>query len=100
MVWFVYGNILKDNAIATIDQAKKILNLKPVSRESLVDIRSLDILPGKIHRVDFPVEDPKNDNSCLITIFQFGLLGDSKDAMRNMLLNKVVHQYLEEPLFD
>ena len=24
MVWFVYGNILKDSAVATIDKAKKI----------------------------------------------------------------------------
>ena len=46
MVWFVYGNVPKDNAVATIEKAKEILNLKPVSRESLVDVRSLDILPG------------------------------------------------------
>ena len=45
MVWFVYGNIQKDKVISTIDSAKAILNLKPVTRESLVDIRSMDILP-------------------------------------------------------
>ena len=67
MVWFVYGNVPKDKAVSTIDQAKNVLKLTPVNRESLVDIRTLDVLPGQIHRVDFPVEDPKNDNSCLIS---------------------------------
>lgn len=46
MVWFVYGNVSKDKAVATIDQAKNILKLTPVNRESLVDIRTLDVLPG------------------------------------------------------
>lgn len=91
MVWFVYGNVPKDKAVATIDQAKNILKLTPVNRESLVDIRTLDVLPGQIHRVDFQVEDPKNDNSCLISYWQLGLLGESPNAMRNLLLNKVLH---------
>ena len=27
MVWFVYGNVSKDSAVATIDKAKEILKL-------------------------------------------------------------------------
>ena len=78
MVWFVYGNVSKDSAIATIEMAETILNLKRVSKESLVDIRTIDIPPAKIHRVDFPVEDTNNGNSCFVSIFQFGLLGNSQ----------------------
>lgn len=87
MLWYVNGNIPKDKAIQTVKQSMQVLNLQVVERDSLCDIRCLDILPNTIQRIDFEVEEPTNDNSCLITYFQYGLLGDGEAGLKNQLLN-------------
>lgn len=76
------------------------MKVNNVSRDSLVDIRCLDILPNKIQRIDFEVVEKTNENSCLISIFQHGLIGDGEDGMKNQLLNQIVHQYMDEPFFN
>lgn len=43
------------------------------------------------------MENPDNENSCMLTYWQFGL-NDNCD--RKHLLNRVVLQYLDEPTFD
>jgi len=100
MLWYVYGNIEKKSAIDTVEQARKILKIDGVARDSLTDIRCIDILPNTIQRIDFEVQEKTNENSCLITYFQYGLIGDGEDGMKNQLLNEIVEQYMDEPFFN
>ena len=91
MVWYVYGNFVKQTAIDMVEQGRKILKIQGVPRDSLCDIRCLDVLPGQIQRIDFEVEDPANENSCLITYFQGGMIGDGEEGLKSQLLNQIVH---------
>lgn len=83
MVWYVYGNIEKETAIKTVEQARQILKIENVTRDSLIDIRCVDVLPNTIQRIDFEVEEKTNENSCLISYFQYGLIGDGEEGMKN-----------------
>ena len=97
LVWFVNGNFDKQVACETAESGNKILNLKPVARQDLHDIRAVNIDSQKIHRLDFPVQDKSNDNSVLMSYFQ---IGPEQANMRQGLLNKIVMQYMDEPTFN
>lgn len=96
MLWFVHGNFEKQAAIAFIDEARQIVGLKAVSKDSLSNVRCVQIL-GRHHRVDFPVVDESNENSVLMTYYQFGL--ENMDP-RSKLLNEICLQFLDEPTFN
>ena len=87
MLWYVYGNISKETAINTVEQGRKILNITNVPRDSLCDIRCMDVAPETVQRIDFEVEEKSNDNSCIIAYYQYGMIGEGGDGMKNQLLN-------------
>ena len=99
MLWYAHGNIHKDVAKDIVGKAIETLNLKSVPKTSLAEVRGIDLSTDgdHFHRLDFTVEDPTNDNSCILTYYQAGV--QDKDG-RNDLINRVVGQYLEEPTFD
>lgn len=68
MVFFVHGNFTQQAAIQSVDEARKILNLTPVSKDTLAAIRCIQI-DGKHHRVDLNVEDKNNENSVLMSYY-------------------------------
>jgi len=84
-VWFVHGNFEKHNAVEFVDEARRILNLKGVSKDSLSSVRCVQIV-GSHNRIDFENEDQSNENSVLLTYFQFGL--ENTDP-RSKLLNEI-----------
>ena len=96
MVFFVYGNFAQDAAIALVEEARKVFDIKATSKDSLSTVRCVQIT-GNHHRVDFDVEDPKNENSVLMTYYQFGIEGNDP---RSKLLNEVALQFLDEPTFN
>jgi len=100
MLWYVYGNIDKKTSIETVEQARALLKITGVPRDSLADIRCIDVLPNTIQRIDFEVQEKTNENSCLITYFQHGLMGDGEEGLKNELLNQIVAQYMDEPFFN
>lgn len=68
MLFFVHGNFEKGATIEFIDEARKILDLKAVSKDTLSTVRCVQIT-GNHHRVDFPVVDESNENSVLMTYY-------------------------------
>jgi len=96
MVFFVHGNFNKQETIAFVDEARQILNLKPVSKDSLSSVRCIQLV-GSHHRVDFELEDQTNENSVLMAYYQFGVEGNDP---RSKLLNEICLQYLDEPTFN
>ena len=48
VLWFILGNISKDNAVKTVKESMDTLNLQVVARDSLCDIRHLDILQNNL----------------------------------------------------
>ena len=87
LLWYVYGNIERDTAIDTVEKGRSILCINSVPHDSLCDIRCMDISPGKLHRIDFEVEEKSNENSCLVSYWQFGMVGEGEEGMKNELLN-------------
>ena len=100
MVWIVYGNVHKNAAIKLVEDCRAQLPICAVARHELQDYRcvSLPEMSNKSNvRLDFPVAEESNENSCLLTYFQMGVEGkDSK--MR--LMNDIALQYMEEPTFN
>jgi len=81
-VWFVHGNLAKEQAIGLVETARKTLNLKKVAKDDLVDVRCIAIPAGKSYLLEKIQDDKTNDNNCLITYFELGLEGtDLKTKM-------------------
>ena len=55
-VWFVHGNFEKQNAVEFVDEARQILDLKGVSKDTLSTVRCVQIVVCH-NRVDFENED-------------------------------------------
>ena len=68
MIWGFFGNISVASAIETATKARDILAISPVKREHILDFRIVSLPHGE-QRLDFEVEDPKNENSCLVSYF-------------------------------
>ena len=54
---------------------------------------------NNFHRLDMTVPDASNENSCLLSFYQYGRQ-TNEDADKLNLLNQVALQYLNEPTFD
>ena len=74
MMWYACGNLGKETSKQIVEQAIQLLNLQPVHREELVDIRHVDLSsqPNNFHRLDMTVPDASNENSCLLSFYQYG----------------------------
>jgi len=68
MIWGFFGNISVSSATETATKARDVLGLNLVKREHLLDFRIVS-LPNGEQRLDFDVEDQKNENSCLVSYF-------------------------------
>lgn len=72
MVWFIYGNINDVAATKMFDEANATLKLQAAPKETLPDYRILSV-PQQTEngnmRIDFPVQDESNENSCFMSYF-------------------------------
>jgi len=69
MVWFVAGNLTKDDALAIVQGARDTLKLIPVAKEDFCSVRCLAVDNGSHQRINFDVQDKKNDNSAFVSYF-------------------------------
>jgi len=97
MVWGIFGNLSKEQAVSIADNALKNMNLAPVGKSDLNDYRMVQP-PVGVSRLDFGLVDDKNDNSCYFTHFLLGLV-DSNDC-KGALMARMLNQYLQQPTFD
>lgn len=97
MIWGFFGNISVSSATETATKARDVLGLNLVKREHLLDFRIVS-LPAGEQRLDFDVEDQKNENSCLVSYFQQGAVESSE--IQESLLTELTIQFLDEPTFN
>lgn len=85
-MWFITGNVGKDTAKKIVEDSIVALKVKPCPVEMLSDIRPIDLNSDKDHfqRIDFTVEDPSNDNSCIVRYYQLCPQGND---LKNDILN-------------
>ena len=69
-MWFVYGNYSADEAIEIVGNAQEKFNMKPVPKDKLRAVRTVNLPAGRMVRLDQEVIDPANDNSCTMTYYQ------------------------------
>ncbi len=99
MVWFAYGNLARDAAVAIVEKCRSALPLTPVARAALQHCPAVELpeMENSNLRLDFPVVDEANENSVLVSYFQVGLEG--RDS-RVRLLNQIAMHYMDEPTFN
>lgn len=100
MVWFVYGNINSDSALKIASDANAVISLKPTAKLALPDYRILKVpeqSEGNM-RLDFPVVDEDNENSCFMSYFQ--VVKNDENETHLHLLNDIANQFLEDPTFN
>ena len=70
-MWYVFGNISKEDADRLCSNGVSLLNMQSVPKESLTPVRiaDLDDQSTKIHRLDITVPDPTNENSAFISYY-------------------------------
>ena len=75
MLWFAYGNLTVEQAKQIVDQAVQLANFQPLPKEALPAVRCVDLssFQNNFSRLDFTVEEPTNENSCLVSYYQYGL---------------------------
>ena len=102
MLWYVYGNVSKDQAKLIVDGAVQSIGLQPMSKDDLCDVRVVDLSSqsDNFHRLDFDVPDASNENHCLISYFQHSRVDMATTGDKFDLLNRLVTQFLQEPTFD
>lgn len=75
MLWFAFGNLTVEQAKQIVDQAVQLANFQPLPKEALPAVRCVDLssFQNNFSRLDFTVEEPTNENSCLVSYYQYGL---------------------------
>ena len=71
MMWYATGNISKETSIQIVEEAISLLDLQPVAKEDLKDIKVVDLVSQSknLHRADITLPDPKNENSILLSYY-------------------------------
>lgn len=52
---------------------------------------------GKSYQLDLPLKDEKNENACVLTYYQVGVV---KKNIKLAMIYDVIMQFLNEPFFD
>ena len=101
MLWYATGNLSKDQASQITGEAVELMNLQSIPKEELADSRvvNLSTTTGQFDRLDFTVADKSNENSCLVSYYQYGI-DDGQNGGKLDLLNDLAIQFMDEPTFD
>ena len=97
LLWYVTGNISKENALSLVEKARAAFKLRPTDKEDLVDIRCVSIPSNHYYVYDIPVLDETNQNSCLVSYFE---VAPELFDLKTKMLNEVMMQYFDEPFFN
>ena len=62
-----------------------------------MDIRCIALKDNTNFLLELPLDDKKNENSCLVSYFECGLEGMD---LKTKLIHSVMMQYLDEPTFN
>jgi len=96
-LWFINGNISKEDAIEIATYGKTTFNVKPTRKQNLNDVRPISIRHKTSHLIEQPLITESDDNSCIFSYFQVGL--EDSDIKTKMLNDLLVH-LIENPSYD
>jgi len=90
MLWFSYGNLTKDQSKQIVEQAVELTGLQTIPKDELPDVRLIDLSSqsNNFHRLDNTVKDANNENSCLVSYYQYGRDECNSDGKLD-LLNRI-----------
>lgn len=63
----------------------------------LPTVNMLKIEMGKSYQLDLPLKDEKNENACVLSYYQVGVV---KMNIKLAMIYDVIMQFLNEPFFD
>ena len=95
--WFIAGNFAKERAITLVKTTKEKFGLKGVKISDLPRVSMLKIEMGKSYQLDLPLKDEKNENACVLSYYQVGVV---KLNIKLAMIYDVIMQFLNEPFFD
>lgn len=85
-LWHICGNITKEDAIKTANMVVDEFNLEPISRSSIIPSRTVKLEPGVHYRFQKPNQDKDNKNSGVVSYYQYKLLINDADRLREGLI--------------
>lgn len=92
--WFVYGNISEDKSIELTKIVQNSLQKETLNEEKHIVRRTIKI--NNIHSYyEFNSKDNENENSCLLSYYQFGYLTEIEKC-----ISTVIEEVYKEKFFD
>jgi secreted Zn-dependent insulinase-like peptidase len=95
-VWYICGNISSEKCIEMVEEARKKFELATIKIEELPELRAVALDGNTSFHLEIPLEDKSNENSCNLTYFEVGPIGEST---KEKLINDIVMQCLDEPFY-
>lgn len=73
-VWFVAGNISQQVAVELVEKANGVFATTPIAVSDIPAVTPFKLEDGKAILVESALDDKKNENSCVVTTFDCGLV--------------------------
>ena len=93
----MHGNFSKEQAVGLVERARATFKPCSIAKEDLIDVRCIALPAGQSFLLERPLDDPANENNCLITYFEVGPEGTD---LRRKLVHQAAMQYLESPTYN
>lgn len=77
-IWFLHGNLSLEGALELAEKGRQLLiqgrseAQTSTEKENLAEIRAVNLSPGAWFRLEIPLQDKDNENSCLVSYFEAG----------------------------
>jgi len=75
-LWYVTGNYEKEAAVELVEKTRSQFKLNETKMEDLVDVRAIALEDGHSFLIEQPLEDEKNENSCIVCYYEIGVHGN------------------------
>jgi secreted Zn-dependent insulinase-like peptidase len=95
-VWYITGNWSDEKCIELVEESRKKFNLASIKIEELPELRTVALESNTSFHIEIPLEDKTNENSCNLTYFEVGPVGDNT---KEKLINDIIMQFLDEPFY-
>lgn len=79
--------------LTLIDKSDAAFKAKAVQPTEIAEVTPMSVEGGKSFVVESPLEDKNNENSCILTSFECGIVPD-RASNRLHLLNQVLMNYI------
>lgn len=95
-LWYICGNYSDEKCIKLVEESRKKFDLNSIKIEELPELRTIALEEKKSFHIEIPLEDKSNENSCNLTYYEVGPIGDDS---KEKLINDIVMQCLDEPFY-